>query len=108
MTAVVEVIQGTSLALTYGLRPAEPLNVGWTCTVEVVPKSLGKTGAASITKVVSALTANNMFFEASLTPAETTSLPVGEYWVLAQLDNAATQRNAEVHDVISITEQGVT
>ena len=108
MAGVVTVIQGTSLALTYGLRPAEALNVGWTCTVEVVPKALGKGGTPALTKAVTTLTANNLFFESSLTPTDTTALPVGEYWVMAQLDNAAAQRNAEVHDVISITEQGVT
>lgn len=104
----VKVIQGTSLSLTYGLRPTEALDVGWTCTLEVVPKALGKSGTASISKTVTVLTPNNLFFVGGLTPADTTSLPVGDYWVVAQLANTTTQRNAEVHDLISIEEQGVT
>ena len=107
MAGVREVIQGTSLTLTYGLRPAEALDVGWACTVTVVPKGLGKTGTASITKSVITLTPNNLFFETGLTPDDTDGLAVGEYYVMAELDNATALRNAEVHDVIKIVEQGV-
>ena len=99
--------QGESVNLSYGLAPAEDMSTGWVCTVHVTSQALGLGGTPAITKTLGDFSANNMFFLGKLTPTETGNLATGDYWITAELDNAAQQRNAEVIDSLVVTEQGV-
>ena len=100
-------IQGSSMQLSYGLQPAIDLSVGWTCNVEVIPKALGLTGTPSVTKTITALSANNKYFLGKLTPAESASLAPGDYWVVGQLENTTLQLEGEDHQVVTVTDQGI-
>jgi len=107
MSNETKIQQGESVNISYGLSPAEDMSSGWVCTVEVIEQSLGMSGTPAITKTLTSFSANNMFFMGKLTPAETTGLAIGDYWIVADLANTNSQRNSEVRDTLVVTEQGV-
>lgn len=96
--------QGNSLLLKYGLDPAQDLSVNWICRV-VVKKT--KSEAAEIDKNLTTFDTGSENFTGKLTPVETASLEVGNYWLMAQLSNSLTEDSIEIHEKLTVEEQGV-
>jgi hypothetical protein len=104
--ALITIKQGMSVALKYGTDPTQDMT-SWVCQVVVKTRASGKSGAAVISKTLAARTVDDLYWVGALTPAETVALAPGRYWVMAELDNAGTSENLEIHDQMEVGLQGV-
>ncbi len=101
--------QGESLAFKRGLQidgVDENLATDWTCRLVVKSFPDDLTGVAVLDKAISELGDSDTRFIVRITPAEMTAIPVGEYFLITEMNNAVSEINDESQDRLTVTEQG--
>ena len=106
MAKALECIQGDSFSYDFSTDALDTFDVNWTGTwaiVSAIPNLEADLASGSI-----GISSNQEKMEMRILPADTNSIPVGSYFLIAQLTNTTIGFNQEVMQrAFKITAQGI-